>query len=79
LLFGRRVVLFIRDFTVRKHERGILLRNGDFQRFLVSENKENLRAHLNASFRFRVAQLAVKNARIPWIFSTRRSSTRITL
>jgi hypothetical protein len=28
-------VLFIREFTVRKHERGILLRNGDFERFLA--------------------------------------------
>jgi hypothetical protein len=28
-------VLFIREFTVRKHERAILLRNGDFQRFLA--------------------------------------------
>ena len=28
-------MLFIREFTVRKHERGILLRNGDFQRFLA--------------------------------------------
>jgi hypothetical protein len=27
--------LFIREFTVRKHERGILLRNGDFERFLA--------------------------------------------
>ena len=28
-------MLFIREFTVRKHERGILLRNGDFERFLA--------------------------------------------
>jgi regulator of protease activity HflC (stomatin/prohibitin superfamily) len=28
-------VLFIREFTVRKHERGLLLRNGDFERFLA--------------------------------------------
>jgi len=28
-------VLFFREFTVRKHERGILLRNGDFERFLA--------------------------------------------
>jgi hypothetical protein len=28
-------VLFIREFTVRKHERGILFRNGDFERFLA--------------------------------------------
>ena len=28
-------MLFIREFTVRKHERGILFRNGDFQRFLA--------------------------------------------
>ncbi len=28
---------FIREFTVRKHERGILLRNGDFQRFLAPD------------------------------------------
>ena len=28
-------MLFIREFTVRRHERGILLRNGDFQRFLA--------------------------------------------
>jgi hypothetical protein len=27
--------LFIREFTVRKHERGILFRNGDFERFLA--------------------------------------------
>jgi hypothetical protein len=27
--------MFIREFTVRKHERGILFRNGDFQRFLA--------------------------------------------
>jgi hypothetical protein len=27
--------LFIREFTVRKHERAILLRDGDFQRFLA--------------------------------------------
>jgi hypothetical protein len=27
--------LFIREFAVRKHERGILFRNGDFQRFLA--------------------------------------------
>jgi hypothetical protein len=30
-----KAVLFIREFTVRKHERGILLRNGDFERFLA--------------------------------------------
>ena len=34
LFVGRRAVLFIREFTVRKHERGILFRNGDFDRFL---------------------------------------------
>jgi len=28
-------MLFTREFTVRKHERGILFRNGDFQRFLA--------------------------------------------
>lgn len=28
-------MLFIRQFTVRKHERGILLRDGDFERFLA--------------------------------------------
>jgi hypothetical protein len=28
-------VLFIREFTVRKHECGILFRNGDFERFLA--------------------------------------------
>ena len=28
-------MLFIREFTVRKHERGILFRNGDFERFLA--------------------------------------------
>lgn len=28
-------MLFIREFTVRKHERGILYRNGDFERFLA--------------------------------------------
>ena len=28
-------MLFFREFTVRKHERGILLRNGDFERFLA--------------------------------------------
>ena len=28
-------MLFIREFIVRKHERGILLRNGDFERFLA--------------------------------------------
>jgi hypothetical protein len=28
-------VLFFREFTVRRHERGILFRNGDFQRFLA--------------------------------------------
>ena len=28
-------MLFIREFTVRKHERGILLRNGDFERLLA--------------------------------------------
>jgi SPFH domain / Band 7 family len=28
-------VLFIREFTVRKHERGMLLKNGDYQRFLA--------------------------------------------
>jgi len=28
-------VLFIREFVVRKHERGILYRNGDFERFLA--------------------------------------------
>jgi hypothetical protein len=28
-------VLFFREFTVRKHERGILFRNGDFERFLA--------------------------------------------
>ena len=28
-------MFFIREFTVRKHERGILFRNGDFQRFLA--------------------------------------------
>jgi hypothetical protein len=28
-------VLLIREFVVRKHERGILFRNGDFQRFLA--------------------------------------------
>ena len=27
--------MFTREFTVRKHERGILFRNGDFQRFLA--------------------------------------------
>lgn len=27
-------MLFVREFAVRKHERGILFRNGDFQRFL---------------------------------------------
>jgi hypothetical protein len=27
--------MFIREFTVRKHERGILFRNGDFERFLA--------------------------------------------
>jgi hypothetical protein len=29
-------VLFIREFVVRKHERGLLYRNGDFQRFLAA-------------------------------------------
>jgi hypothetical protein len=72
-------VLFIRELAVREHERGILLRNGDFQRFLVTKNKEALRVHLNASSRFRDAHLAVKNARVPWIFSTRRASPRITV
>ncbi len=28
-------MLFFREFTVRKHERGILYRNGDFERFLA--------------------------------------------
>jgi hypothetical protein len=28
-------VLFVREFTVRKHERGLLFRNGDFERFLA--------------------------------------------
>lgn len=28
-------MLFTREFTVRKHERGILFRNGDFERFLA--------------------------------------------
>jgi hypothetical protein len=28
-------VLLFREFTVRKHERGLLFRNGDFQRFLA--------------------------------------------
>ena len=28
-------MLFFREFTVRKHERGVLLRNGDFERFLA--------------------------------------------
>ncbi len=28
-------MLFFREFTVRKHERGILLRNGDFERLLT--------------------------------------------
>jgi SPFH domain / Band 7 family len=28
-------VLFIREFTVRKHERGLLFKNGDFVRFLA--------------------------------------------
>ena len=28
-------MLFIREFVVRKHERGLLYRNGDFERFLV--------------------------------------------
>jgi len=29
-------VLFIREFVVRKHERGLLYRNGDFERFLAA-------------------------------------------
>lgn len=28
-------MLFVREFTVRKHERGLLFRNGDFERFLA--------------------------------------------
>ena len=28
-------MLFFREFSVRKHERGILLRNGDFERLLT--------------------------------------------
>ena len=68
-------MLFIRDFAVHEREGGILLRNGDFQRFLVTNNKESLRVHLNATQRFRRAQLAMQNVRIPWIFSARRSVT----
>ncbi|HJR68936.1 MAG TPA: hypothetical protein VKA43_02755 [Gammaproteobacteria bacterium] len=29
-------MLFIREFVVRKHERGLLFRNGDFERFLAA-------------------------------------------
>ena len=72
-------MLFIRELTVHKHERNILLRNGDFQRFLVTMNKERLRVQLNASARLRAAQLAVTNVRMPWMFSTRRSPSRVTL
>ena len=69
-------MLFIRELTVHKHERNILLRNGDFQRFLVTMNKERLRVQLNASARLGAA---VTNVRMPWIFSTRRSPSRVTL
>jgi hypothetical protein len=71
--------LFIRELTVRKHERSFLLRNGDFQRFLVTMNKERLRVQSSASARLRAAQLAVTHVRLPWIFSTRRTPSRVTL
>ena len=41
----------------------------------ATKDKESLRVHLNASYRFHDVQLTVRNVRIPWIFSTRRSSS----